>query len=109
MTAREDRKARMGAAAAARTAPEARPAGQTAVRTKPVRITVDLDPADYLELKRWLEVAGAEVNPDFPRPVQQLQAVRAMIRATILDKSIGLVVIDLLRREARLWRVSPTR
>ncbi len=99
MTARTDRKNRMTAAAAARTAPESAPAGQTAVRTKPVRITVDLEPGDYLELKRWLELAGAEVNPDVPRPVQQMRAVKAMIRAAILDKSIGLVVIDLLRRD----------
>jgi len=99
MTAREARKNRMAAAAAARTAPEARPAGQTAVRTKPVRITVDLDPAEYLELKRWLEVTGAVLNPDFPRPVQQMAAIKAMIRATVTDDVVNGVVVDLLRRD----------
>jgi hypothetical protein len=99
MTARQAQKNRMTAAAAARTAAEAKPAGQTAVRTKPVRITIDLDPADYLELKRWLETAGAALKPDFPRPVQQMQAVKAMIRATITDDVVNSVVVDLLRKD----------
>jgi hypothetical protein len=89
----------MAAAAAARTTPEARPAGQTAVRTRPVRITIDLDPADYLALKRWLEETGAVLNPDFARPVQQMQAVKAMIRATVTVDVVNGVVTDLLRRE----------
>lgn len=99
MTARTDRKNRMTAAAAARTAPEARPTGQTAIRTKPVRITIDLDPAAYTALNKWVADAAAEVNPDLPR-LSQSAAVRAMIQAVVLDKSIGLVVIDLLRRES---------
>ena len=103
MTARQAQKSRMAAAAAARTAPEAKPAGQTAVRTKPVRITIDLDPAAYAALNKWVANAAAEVNPDLPR-LSQSAAVRAMINATVLDPSIGLVVIDLLRRErAEIW------
>ena len=98
MTARQAQKNRMAAAAAARTAPEAKPAGQTAIRTRPVRITVDLDPAAYTALNKWIAAAAAEVAPDLPR-LSQSAAVRAMINATILDKSIGVVVIDLLRRD----------
>jgi hypothetical protein len=64
-----------------------------------VRITVDLDPADYLSLKRWLEQAGAVLNPDFPRPVQQMAAVKAMIRAAVTDPIVNDVVTDLLRRD----------
>jgi hypothetical protein len=98
MTAGQARK-NMAAAAAVRTTPEAKPAGQTAIRTKPVRITVDLDPADYLTLKRWLEATGGTLSPDFPRPVQQMAAVKAMIRATVTDDVVNAVVVDLLRRE----------
>ena len=39
MRTRADRQARM-AAAASRTAPDAVPVGQTAIRTRPVRVTV---------------------------------------------------------------------
>ena len=98
MTTRADRKNLMTAAAAARTAPDAKPAGQTAIRTRPVRITIDLDPAAYTALNKWVANAAAEVNPDLPR-LSQSAAVRAMIGAAVLDPSIGLVVIDLLRRE----------
>ena len=33
--------------------------GRTAIRTKSVRVTVDLDPATYTELNRW--VGGAAI------------------------------------------------
>jgi hypothetical protein len=62
------------------------------------RITVDLDSARYTALNKWLLSAAAEVSPD-ARRVSLVAAMRAMIDACILDKSIGLVVIDLLRRE----------
>jgi hypothetical protein len=88
----------MGIAAAARTAPQAQPAGQTAIRTKPVRITIDLDPADYEALNRWIGTATARVNSAPGKRVTLSKAVRAMINATVLDESIALVVIDLLRR-----------
>ena len=88
MTTRADRKNLMTAAAAARTAPDAKPAGQTAIRTRPVRITIDLDPAAYTALNKWVANAAAEVNPDLPR-LSQSAAVRAMIDAAVLDASIG--------------------
>jgi hypothetical protein len=46
MTARQAQKNRMAAAAAVRTAREAKPAGQTAIRTRPIRITIDLPPEE---------------------------------------------------------------
>jgi hypothetical protein len=64
-------------------------------KVKPVRITLDLDQATYKELNQWLGSAAAEVGA----PVSKARALRAMIRAVSLDKSIGFVVIDLLRRE----------
>ena len=86
----------------ARTAPEAKPAGQTAVRTKPVRITVDLDPADYTALNRWIESAAIAIDPDAVpfRRLSQSAAVRAMIDAAVKDTAVTGVVLGLLRQAA---------
>lgn len=62
---------------------------------KPVRVTLDLDRETYAALNQWLGLAAAEVG----EPVSKAKALRAMIRAVSLDKSIGLVVVDLLRRD----------
>ena len=62
---------------------------------KPTRITLDLDQETYTALNQWLGTAAAEVGA----PVSKARALRAMIKAVELDKSIGLVVIDLLRRD----------
>jgi hypothetical protein len=67
-------------------------------RTKPVRITVDLTPADYQVLNRWLARAGVELD----QPVSSMtlaRGIRAMIRATAADHVVNDVVLDLLRRE----------
>ncbi len=67
-------------------------------RTKPVRITVDLAPADYQALNRWVARAGIELD----LPVSRLslaQAIRGMIRAAAADVVVSAVVLDLLRRE----------
>ena len=42
----------------------ARQPGQTAIQTKPVRVTAGLDPATYTELSRWVASAAIAVNPD---------------------------------------------
>jgi hypothetical protein len=66
--------------------------------TKPVRITVDLAPADYELLNRWL--AGASVELDQPVGKMTLtRAIRAMIRAAAADDVVNGVVLDLLRKE----------
>ena len=52
-----------------------------------MRVTVDLDPATYTELNRWVGGAAIAVNPDFPR-LPLAKAIRAMIHA---------------RRPARQW------
>jgi hypothetical protein len=78
-TPREQRKAQMAAAAARRTEPGARPAGRTAIRSKPVRITLDLDPELYRQLTMWAD--SAAVTLGVPR-VSLAEAVRAMIRVT---------------------------
>jgi hypothetical protein len=65
-------------------------------RAKPVRVTLDLDQETYTALNQWLGSAAAEVGA----PVSKARALRAMIRAVALDKSVGLVVVDLLRRDS---------
>jgi hypothetical protein len=78
-TQRDQRKAQMAAAATRRTEPDARPAGKTAIRSKPVRITLDLSPELYRELTRLAD--SAAIALDVPR-VALADAVRAMIRVT---------------------------
>ena len=92
-TPREQRKAQMAAAAASRTEPDARPAGRTAIRSKPVRITLDLSPELYRQLTRWAD--SAAITLDVPR-VALADAVRAMIRVT--TESPG-EVLERLRRD----------
>ncbi|MGD0936783.1 MAG: hypothetical protein ABR922_19700 [Streptosporangiaceae bacterium] len=90
---REQRRAQMAAAAARRAEPDARPAGQTAIRSKPVRITLDLSPELYRQLTRWVDEAAVEL--DVPR-VALADAVRAMIRVTTENPE---KVLDRLRRD----------
>jgi hypothetical protein len=90
---REQRKAQMAAAAARRTEPDAKPAGRTAIRSKPVRITLDLSPELYRQLTRWADEAAVEL--DVPR-VALADAVRAMIRIAADDPG---PVLDQLRRD----------
>jgi len=92
-TAREHRKAQMAAAAARRTGPDPSPAGRTAIRTKPVRITLDLSPKLYRQLTQWTD--SAAVALDVPR-VSLADAVRAMIRVTAENPD---EVLDRLRRD----------
>jgi hypothetical protein len=92
-TSREQRKAQMAAAAARRATPDARPAGRTAIRSKPVRITLDLSPELYRQLTSWAD--SAAVTLDVPR-VSLADAVRAMIK--VADDNPD-DVIDRLRRD----------
>lgn len=90
---REQRKAQMTAAAARRAERDARPPGRTAIRSKPVRITVDLSPELYRQLTQW--AASAAIALDVPR-VALAEALRAMIRATAESSDKAL---ELLRHE----------
>jgi hypothetical protein len=64
---------------------------------KTKRVTLDLDPETYDTLNQWLGSAAAEVGA----PVSKARALRAMIKAVSLDKSVGLVVVDLVRRDGQ--------
>ncbi len=92
-TERERRKAQMAAAAQSRTEPGARPAGRTAIRSRPVRITLDLSPELYRQLTQWAHSAAIEL--DVPR-VALADAVRAMIRVTTESPE---QVMERLRRD----------
>jgi hypothetical protein len=92
-TQREQRKAQMTAAAVRRAEPDAGPPGRTAIRSKPVRITLDLSPELYRQLTQW--AASAAIALDVPR-VALADAVRAMIRATAENPDRAL---ELLRHE----------
>jgi hypothetical protein len=92
-TQREQRKAQMAAAAARRAEPGARPAGRTAVRSKPVRITLDLSPELYRELTGWAD--SAAITLGVPR-VSLADAVRAMIRVSAENPAD---VLELLRSD----------
>jgi hypothetical protein len=86
----------MAAAASRRAEPSARPAGRTAIRSKPVRITVDLSPELYRQLTQWADSAAIEL--DVPR-VALADAMRAMIRVTAENPG---EVIERLRRDREL-------
>ena len=92
-TQREQRKAQMTAAATRRTDADGRPPGRTAIRSKPVRITLDLSPELYRQLTEW--AASAAVALDVPR-VALADAVRAMIRVSAESPD---EVLELLRRD----------
>jgi hypothetical protein len=83
----------MAAAAARRAEPDAPSAGRTAIRSKPVRITLDLSPELYRQLTRWADAAA--ITLDVPR-VALADAMRAMIRVTTENPA---EVIERLRRD----------
>ncbi|WP_433501826.1 hypothetical protein ACQP1K_29450 (plasmid) [Sphaerimonospora sp. CA-214678] len=77
MNADERREARRRAARR-RIEPDAAPAGETALRSKPVRITVDLAPELYRRLTRWTTEVAEEIDA---AKVTTADIVRAYIRA----------------------------
>ena len=95
-TEQERRRAQMTAAALSRAEPGARPAGRTAIRSKPVRITLDLSPELYRQLTQWAHSAAIEL--DVPR-VALADAVRAMIKVSTESPD---QVIERLRRDRQL-------
>ena len=77
---------------------ESPPKSRREARVKPVRITVDLTPADYQVLNRWLAKAAVELD----QPLNSMtlaRGIRAMIRATATDDLASGVVLDLLRTD----------
>lgn len=99
MTTKQDMAKRMATAATSR-AGGTKPTGRTAIRTKPVRITLDLNKADYEALNHWLAFTATRINPEPGQRLTLSKALRAMIHATVKDETVTLVVLDLLRQES---------
>lgn len=77
MTSREERRATRQRAQRSRTAPDAAPPGSTApvVRTKPLRITLDLQPPIYKGLTAHVLGIGAELG----RKIPASEVLRALV------------------------------
>ncbi len=68
-----------------------RPAPARAVRVRPVRLTVDVSPADHNALARWCLDAAGELG--VPR-VHGQELVRALLRRALTDRSLRDAVLD---------------
>jgi hypothetical protein len=97
-TRKDELAARMTGGAVKRTTTEPRDRGKAAIRTKPVRVTLDLDPQTYAAFNRWLGTAAVTLDPEFPR-LSLAGALRAMIHATIDDTGVADTVLGTLRRD----------
>ena len=67
-------------------------------RNKSVRITVDLGPADFEVLNRWLAKAAVDLDQPLNR-MTLARGIRAMIRAAETDDAVRGVVLDVLRTD----------
>lgn len=94
MTDSKARRTARQAALAGRTAPDAAPPGSTAatVRTKPVRITLDLQPPDYEALNGHALRIAMEVGRKIPTA-----AVLRALGALLDDDAIRARVVDHIR------------
>jgi hypothetical protein len=67
-------------------------------RDKRVRVTVDLTPAEFEALNRWLAKASVELD----QPISDMtfaRGIKAMIQATATDDAVSGVVLDVLRTD----------
>lgn len=77
-------------AAAARRDAGTPEAGVTALRSKPVRITADLDPELHAEVSVWVAQTGAALR----RKLALVDVVRAVLRGVLEDKEFAEQVRD---------------
>lgn len=94
-TQRRDLRARMAVAATRRAEADAPAPGVTAVRTKPVRVTLNLPPELFRQVTRWADFAADELG--VPR-VSVQDTLRAMAWAGVADVSVSSPVLAELRR-----------
>ncbi|MDL4777875.1 hypothetical protein [Actinomadura xylanilytica] len=92
---REARREARRKAAHRRVEPDAAPAGETALRSKPVRITVDLTPELYRRLNRWTAEAAEEIDVV---KVPLAEVMRAFIRAAEDPQVRGRVLAELRKQ-----------
>lgn len=64
----------------------------------PVRVTVDLTPAEYQVLNVWLARASLQLD----QPVSKMtvaHGIRAMIQAAAADNAVSDAVLDIMRKD----------
>jgi len=94
MTSRTNR---MTVAGASRMNNDATAPGTSAVRTKPIRVTVDLDPALYRRVKGWAE--SIAVDLDVPSmPLGKL--FRALAEGLADDPAVAIAVTRILQHNS---------
>ena len=74
--AAEVQRERLARAATRRTEPAAEPPGSSAIRSKPVRVTIDLTPAQYRRLNAWIAETAASIDVV---KLSQADVVRAFV------------------------------
>lgn len=89
-----DREDRMMRAAAARRGDRPATPGRLAVRTKPVRTTVDLHPELHRQLKRWASDASETLDAT---DVPTAEVIRALLRLLLEDDHVNDAVLERLR------------
>jgi hypothetical protein len=92
---REARREARRRAAHRRVEPDAAPAGETALRSKPVRITVDLTPELYRRLTHWTTTAAEDIDA-IKLPLAAV--IRALIHTADTDPAVRDRVVDHLRK-----------
>jgi hypothetical protein len=69
--------------------------GRTAIRTKPVRVTLDLTPALHKDLKRWCNSAAVEMDVSDVTLVALLRALSAeLLESDALTKRVRRRLVD---------------
>ena len=69
---------------------ELKPTSKTETRTRPIRVTVDLPPADHQALKRWCNTAALDLDLTTVALAQVLRALAAELTADPTDRLDGL-------------------
>ncbi|MGP2436325.1 hypothetical protein [Streptomyces sp. JW3] len=69
---------------------ELKPVLKTETRTRPIRVTVDLPPADQQALKRWCNTAALDLDLTTVALAQVLRALAAELTADPADRLDGL-------------------
>lgn len=95
-TKRAELRSRMTVAATRRAEPDTPQPGKTAVRTKPVRVTLNLPPELFRQVTRWADHAAEAIGE--PR-ISVQDTIRAMIWAGVADASASSPVLEELRRD----------
>lgn len=85
---------RTSAGAGDSAAPESAKASQAPIRTKPIRVTVDLLPNVYKELDDFGRAAAAELGV---ARVPHVQVVRALIQRLEQDEALRAATIQAIR------------